>query len=170
MAVKTKATKAKEAEAPQSTEEDELEDLEEGTEAEKPASSKASKDGEDESFGTKDLVALIKKLTGKEYTTRQLRTLIRSMARAKEGVDRTITRENPTRYAWSGPDDPEVKRIVKAVKEGRIEKANKEVLDDLKARGAAKREARKAEKAKAAESLGDDDEAEDTDEAEEDDE
>lgn len=160
---KTRAKTAKAAEA----ETDDLEDLDEATEADKPATAGSSKDEEDDSFGTKDLAALIKKLTGKEYSTRQLRTLIRAMHRKGELSGREITRENPTRYAWTGADDPEVKAIVKAVKSGRIEAANKEVLDDLKARGAKKREEKRAARAKAkAESL-DDDESETSDEADE---
>lgn len=170
MATKTRSrARAQQADPePEVEETDELEDLEEATETEKPASKKASsEEAEDDSFGTKDLAALIKKLTGKEYSTRQLRTLIRAMHRKGELSGREITRENPVRYQWSGPDDAQVKKIVKAVRDGRIETATKEVLDDLKAKGAVKRAERKAAReAKAkAESLDDDE-----DETEEDDE
>jgi hypothetical protein len=161
------ATKTKTRPAPEP--EPNLEDLDESAEAEEGA--KVAANQEAPAFGTNELAALIKEQTGKEYTTRDLRALIRRMARSGEGVTRDISRDNPTRYSWTGPKDPEVIAIVKQVKQGKVEKARQEALDDLKEKGKAKREAKRAakEKAKKVESL--DDEAEDeTDEAEDTDE
>lgn len=112
----------------------ELEELEEETEEadEAPA--------EDEVWGVRNgLIPLIKEKTGKDYTPREIRTLLRKMAREDNArIDREIIPGNKSRYAWDGPNDPEVKAILKAVKGGEVEQGKKEALDKLKADKAAK--------------------------------
>src|SRR5688572_8070151 len=95
----------------------ELEDLDEDVEEEASTSTK-----QEITFGVNHLIALIKKKTGKEYKPREVRTLLRKMARDGSGrIEREISPDNRTRYNWSGPDDPEVKRVLKAVGGGEIE-------------------------------------------------
>lgn len=114
---------------------DEL-DSDEGTD-EKP---KAKQD--EVTFGVADLCKLVKKVTGKDYTTRDMRTLIRKMARDGSGrIEREIVAGNRSRYDWSGPKDPEVIAIVKAVKGGELEAGKKEALAKLKENKAAKKAA-----------------------------
>src|SRR6185295_5951400 len=77
MATATKSKKRK----PAPVDEDvELEELDEDVEDESPKKKRRS-GGEEVEFGVADLAAHLKKLTGKEYSTRDLRTLIRKMAR-----------------------------------------------------------------------------------------
>lgn len=142
-------------------EDDELEELEEDEVVdEKPASKKAKKT-DSVTFGIRDLVALIKKETGEDTDPRGLRTLIRKMARDESGrVQREITPGNRTRYDWSGPNDPEVRAIVKAFKAGELEEDKKAKLAALKERKAAQVAAKK--KAAEAESV---EEADDEEEA-----
>jgi len=145
MAAKTKTKKAPEPE-PEVDEDDlELEDLDEDVEEEE-TSTKA----QEVTFGVNHLIALIKKKTGKEYKPREVRTLLRKMARDGTGrVDREISPENRTRYNWTGPDDPEVRRVLKAVGGGEIEAQKKAALDALKAKKAAKDAAAKPKSKKA---------------------
>lgn len=132
-----KATKAVEVE------EEEVEEVEE---AEAPA----AKAAEPEVWGVRNLIALIKKRTGKEYNPREVRTLLRKLAREGAGVDREIVAGNKSRYSWSGSKDPEVLAVLKAVESGAIEKAKTEALAKLKSDKAAKTAAaQKAEPAKA---------------------
>lgn len=148
------ATKAK---AAQVVEEDEDEVEEADTEA-----------AEDAVWGVRDLIALVKSKTGKEYKPREVRTQLRAMARAGT-INREIIPGNKTRYSWSGPDDPEVKAFLKAAKGGAIEANKKAALDKLKADKAKKTAASdksttKATKAsKAAPPADDEDEDEDED-------
>src|SRR6478609_620885 len=60
-------------------------------------------------FGVADLVKLIKEKLGKDTTTRELRTLLRKMARDGR-LDREIVAGNRARWEWSGPNDAEVKK------------------------------------------------------------
>lgn len=148
--------------------EDELEELEddEATEA-------APKKGNDDVvFGASDLAKLLSEKTGKNITARDLRTLLRKMARDGR-LDREITAGNRSRYSWSGPNDPEVKQIIKAVTSGELEQGKQEALAKLKAqkaeRQAAKAKAaaaaeRKAKKAKPAPVVEEDDDLDDDDE------
>lgn len=109
---------------------EEVEELDESSEeTEKP-----KKGATDEvTFGVADLCRLVKKKTGKEYSTRDMRTLLRKMAREeKPRVAREITAGNRSRYDWTGPNDPEVKAVLKAVEKGEIEAGRKEALDKLK--------------------------------------
>lgn len=129
------AKKSKKAKAPvvEEIEDDlELEELEDDEEETAPAKSKRRDD--DVEFGVSDLCAYVKEKTGKEYSTRDMRTLLRKMAREKQArVNREVIPGNRARYNWEGgPDNPEVKRIVKAVAGGEIEKGKQEALARLK--------------------------------------
>lgn len=132
MAKATKATKATEID----DDDVELEELEdEATES----TSKGKKAAEEEVWGVRNgLIPLIKEKTGKDYTPREVRTLLRKMARDGGRIDREIVAGNKSRYAWEGPSDPEVKAIIKAVKGGEIEAGKKAALEKLKADKAAK--------------------------------
>lgn len=140
------AAKKKPAPAPEPEELEELEELEEDEAEESPKKGKGGA-AQEVNFGVADLVAHIKEKTGKDVTTRELRTLIRKMARDGSGrVDREIVAGNRTRYDWSGPNDPEVKAIMKAFTGGELEADKKAKLDELKARKAEKTAKKKAEK------------------------
>jgi hypothetical protein len=167
---RSKTTKAsKPAPEPEEIEEDD-EELEELEEDEATDAAPKSSGGDEVVFGASDLAALLTKKTGKTITARDLRTLLRKMARDGR-LDREITAGNRSRYSWSGPKDPEVVAIIKAVTSGELEQGKKEALAKLKEQKAA----RQAEKAKAAAKAGkkktkvevvedDDDEEEDDDE------
>lgn len=130
--------------------EPEVEELAESEESETPA--KAKKD--DVTFGVADLCALVKKETGKDYSTRDMRTLLRKMAREdKPRVEREVIPGNRARYDWpKGAKDPEVQRVLKAVGAGEIEDGKKEALAKLKEskakKDAAKGEGKKGKKGK----------------------
>lgn len=109
---------------------------------------------EDAVFGVADIAELIKVETGDTVKTRDLRTLLRKMARDGR-LDREIVAGNRERWTWTGADDPEVEKILEAYREGELQKDKEEKLAALKARKAEQRAAAKAE-AEAAES--DDDE------------
>lgn len=97
-------------------------------------------------FGVSDIAELINVKFGKTVKTRDLRTLLRKMARDGR-LDREIVAGNRDRWVWSGPEDPEVDTILDAYEAGELEADKKEKLDALKARKAAQREAKKAEAA-----------------------
>lgn len=146
------STKSKKAAPPvEELDDDDLElddDDEEVEEA--PAKSKKAKAApkEDEVWGVRNLIDLIKAKTGKEYKPREVRTLLRKLAREGGGVNREIIAGNKSRYAWSGPDDPEVKAVLKAVKGGAIEQAKTDALAKLKADKAKKQAAKEPAPAK----------------------
>ena len=117
---------------------------------------------EDAVWGVRDLIALVKAKTGKEYKPREVRTQLRSMARAGK-IDREIVAGNKTRYSWSGPDDPEVKAFLKEAKGGAIEANKKAALDKLKA-DKAKKTAAATKSTKATKTAPPADEDEDEDE------
>jgi translation elongation factor EF-1beta len=151
----------------------ELEEMDEEVEDEAPAKGKAKK-ADDDIWGVQSLIKLIKQKTGKDYTPREVRTLLRKMARDGKGrVEREIVAGNKSRYSWSGPDDPEVKRILKAVTGGEIEAGKKEALDKLKeqkaAKAAAKADAPPAKKGKKKAAPPPDDDDDDLEEIEDDD-
>ena len=131
--------KAKEAEVEQADDDLELEEL--GDDSTDDTETKSSKSDE-VTFGVKDLCDHVEKETGKKYTTREMRTLIRKMAREdKPRVNREVIPGNRSRYDWpKGPKDPEVKAIVAAAKGGEIEAGKKEALDKLKKDKAAKKD------------------------------
>lgn len=139
---------------------DELEELEDDSVEEKPAKKGAA---QAVTFGVADLAKHLEEETGKKVTTRELRMLIRKMARDGR-VDREIIPGNRSRYDWSGLNDPEVKRIIKAFKAGELEADKQEKLAELKKRGEAKRaEKAKAKAAAAAAEEDEDDDVEDDD-------
>lgn len=161
--------------APKAVEPDEddveLEEMDDEVEDEAPKGK--SKKAEDTIWGVQDLIKLIKAKTGKEYTPREVRTLLRKMARDGKGrIEREIVAGNKSRYAWSGPEDAEVKRILKAVGAGEIEAGKKEALDKLKEQKASKAAAKATPPAKkgkkAAAPPPDDDEDDDLEEIDED--
>jgi hypothetical protein len=101
-----------------------------------------SKGGDEVVFGASDLAKLLSEKSGKAVSTRELRTLIRKMARDGSGrVTREITPGNRTRYNWSGPEDPEVQAIIAAFDGGELEADKKAKLEELKARKAEKKAA-----------------------------
>jgi hypothetical protein len=134
---KAKAQKAEEVEELEDDDDVELEDLdEEVTEDEAPAKGGAT----EVTFGVSDLVTYLEKKFKVTTTPRELRALIRKMAREdKPRVDREIVPGNRARYDWpDGPKDPEVKRIIKAVVGGEMEADKKAKLAKLKEDKAAK--------------------------------
>ncbi|MGX9924160.1 hypothetical protein ACWIG4_30400 [Streptomyces sp. NPDC002248] len=127
---------------------DELEELEEDEAVDTKPAPKKKKATTDVTFGVSDLCALIKSETGNDVTPRELRTLIRKMARDGSGrVNREIKAGNRTRYDWAGPNDPEVRKIVQAYKGGELEADKKEKLQALKDRKAKQQAAKRAEEA-----------------------
>jgi hypothetical protein len=164
---KSASTKAAKAAVDDDEDEDEdleLEELEDDdAEETQPKSKKSKKSDDDVAFGAADLAKLLSERTGKNITARDLRTQLRRMARRGE-LDRDIVAGNKSRYSWSGPNDPEVKKIIKAVMSGEMEEAKKEQLAELKNRKA-KKDAAKGKKAKKKqEVVEDDDDDEDEDE------
>ena len=173
-----KGKKGKKASAPEvevelDVEEEELEELDEDEPTEAaPKKKKAKKSAAQEvAFGASDLAALASQGRDKPITTRDLRTLLRKMARDGR-LSREVVPGNRERYSWSGPDDPEVKLILKALKGGELEKGKAEALAKLKADQAAKRAAAakaeegKAKKGKAKLAVVEDDDDEDEDDDE----
>lgn len=160
VAKKTAARKraAKPAPAPEPEEletDDELEaddeDLEE-LEADEVEEAPKKSSAQEVTFGVADLCKWLTQKYGKKVTPRELRTLIRKMARDGKGrVDRVITAGNRTRYDWpDGLKDPEVKAIVRAFAAGELEADKQEKLQALKDRKAKKdAEAAPAKKAAA---------------------
>jgi hypothetical protein len=123
-------TKAKPVEETEDIELDELDD--DVAEDEAPATKS------EVTFGVRDLSEYLSKKTGKLIKPKDLRTLIRKMAREdKPRVEREVVAGNRSRYDWPlGLKDPEVKAIVTAVVGGELEANKKEALDALKARKA----------------------------------
>lgn len=115
----------------------ELEELDEAVEDEGGKGRKKRADAPE--FGIQELCALLTAKTGKEYKPREVRILLRKMARdGSNRIQREISADNRSRYSWTGADDPQVKLILKAVKGGEIEEGKKAALDKLKADKAAK--------------------------------
>ena len=111
---------------------------------------------EEEIFGVAGVAELIRVRTGKVVKTRDLRILLRKLARDGR-LDRVIVAGNRARWEFDGPDDPRVAVILEAYDNGELEADKKEKLDALKARKAAQKAAAKA----AAEAeAGDDEELE----------
>jgi hypothetical protein len=157
-----KAVEPEEVEDLEETEADdeELEEMDEDEVADtKPATKKST--ASEVTFGIRDLVAHIKEETGQDTDPRGLRTLIRKMARDGSGrVDREIKAGNRTRYDWSGPNDPEVVKIVEAFKAGELEQEKQAKLAALKEQKAKKTAAKKqAAAAEVEEDDGEEDEA-----------
>lgn len=146
MAAAKGSTKSKKSQKAAEPEELELEEVE-GDEAE----ASTTKGGQEEvTFGASDLARYLAEKTGKKVTPRELRTLIRKMARdGSKRVNREITPGNRTRYNWSGPEDPEVQAIIAAFEGGELEADKQAKLAELKENKAKKQAAKKAEKEKA---------------------
>lgn len=96
------------------------------------------------SFGVSDIAELIKVRSGKEVKTRDLRTLLRKLARDGR-LNREIVAGNRERWTWTGPTDPEVDVILEAYDNGELEADKLEKLQALKDRKAEQRAAKKAE-------------------------
>lgn len=127
------AKKTKKVIEPEPEEDDELEELDEDDEdepEEKPAKKKAAPKARKIEFGSKELAAYITEKTDKEVTAYQLRDLIRKMARKGE-FEREVG-EDRSRYEWTGPKDPAVRAILKAVQGGALEKSKAGNLENLK--------------------------------------
>lgn len=168
-AKKTAAKKSAPAPEPEvdDVELDDDEDLDE-LEADEVEDAPKKSAAQEVTFGVSDLAKWLTQKYGKKVTPRELRTLIRKMARdGSNRVDRVITAGNRTRYDWpEGLKDPEVKAIVKAFKDGELEADKQEKLAALKARKAEKTAEAPAKKAtgkkkKAAPVVEEDDEDED---------
>ena len=151
-AKKTAAKKSAPAPEPEvddvELEDEDLEELEADEVEDAPKKSAA----QEVTFGVSDLAKWLTQKYGKKVTPRELRTLIRKMARdGSNRVDRVITAGNRTRYDWpDGLKDPEVKAIVKAFRDGELEADKQEKLAALKARKAEKTAAEPAPAKKAA--------------------
>lgn len=140
---------------------DVIEDDELEVEDEAPVKAKAAKKAPAKpkaapvEFGTKELADHVNAEAGTSYDAYALRILLRKLT--KDGVIERTESEGRSRYSFTGPKDPQVKAIVKAVKEGGAEKAKSERLEGLKEkRAAAKKPA--ASKAKEVEPEVEDDE------------
>lgn len=115
-------------------------------EDEKPAKKSrraASEDDEEtQAYGAAWLAEYVNEQTDKTYTAANIRVLLRKLA--KDGtLDREVG-EDRSRYAFTGPNDPVVKAVLKHVKEGALEKEKAERLADVKAKKAAKAASKKA--------------------------
>lgn len=141
MAGKAASTKAKSKKAAEPVVEDELElDEVDGDEVEETTTKKSSQ--QEVTFGASDLARHLSEKHGKTVSPRELRTLIRKMARDGQGrVNREITAGNRTRYNWSGVNDPEVQAIIAAYEGGELEADKQAKLQELKERKAAKKAA-----------------------------
>lgn len=135
----TKAKAKKAAEPAPAEDELELDEVSEDSEEAAPAKKKGQ---EEVTFGASDLAKYLSDKSGKTVTPRELRTLIRKMARdGSQRVNREIVAGNRSRYNWTGLDDPEVKAIIKAFDGGELEADKKAKLEELKARKAEKKAA-----------------------------
>lgn len=116
---------------------DELEELAEDEAEETPAKGSSKQEVE---FGVADLAKYLTKKGDKEIKPKDLRTLIRKMAREdKPRVSREVVPGNKSRYDWPGGlENPEVKKIIKAVLGGELEQGKREALAKLKEQKAAK--------------------------------
>jgi len=124
-------------EEPEELEADEVDEVDEVEEDEAP-----KKKADEVVFGASDLAKLLSEGRDKAVSAREIRTLIRKMARDGSGrVNREIIAGNRSRYNWSGPNDPEVKRIIKAFNAGELEADKQEKLQALKDRKAAQKAA-----------------------------
>ena len=134
-AAKKTSTKAKAKAAPAPEVDDE--ELDEVEAEETPKSGR-----EEVTFGASDLAAHLSEGRDKPVTAREIRTLIRKMARDGSGrVNREIIPGNRARYNWSGVNDPEVQAIIKAFNDGELEQDKQEKLQALKERKAAQKAA-----------------------------
>lgn len=113
--------------------------------AKKAAPVEVAETTEDTTFGVTGVAELIKQRTGNVVKTRDLRILLRKLARDGR-LDREIVAGNRAKWEFDGPEDPRVETIIEAFENGELEADKKEKLDALKARKAQQ----KADKAAAA--------------------
>ena len=140
MAAKKSTKKSAPAPEPEVAEDEVLDEVD-GDEVEETAGKKKG-GGDEVTFGASDLAKHLSEISGKTVSTRELRTLIRKMARdGSARVNREITPGNRTRYNWSGVNDPEVQAIIAAFEGGELEADKKAKLEELKANKAAKKAA-----------------------------
>lgn len=110
----------------------------------KPAKGKAEKaPAKEVTNGTQWLAAHVNEQLSTEYKPYDLRVILRKMA--KDGsLDRAVG-DDRSRYDFSGPNDPVVRALIKALKSGDLERERKAKLDALKeGRGPAKGKGKKA--------------------------
>lgn len=145
---RTRKAAAKKVVEPEPEDEDEDEDEdEEPAPVKKPAKKAAGKKAApakeaDAELGTAWLTEHVNETLGTSHTAFTLRGLLRKLA--KQGkLDREVGADR-SRYTFTGPNDVTVKSVIKAIKNGDLEKDKKEALDKLKEKSAAKRAAKKA--------------------------
>lgn len=109
----------------------------------KPAAKVEAPATTEEIFGVSDVAELIATKTGRTVKNRDLRTLLRKMARDGR-LDREIVAGNRARWEFDGADDPRVTAIVEAFENGELDADKAEKLQALKDRKAAQRAAAKA--------------------------
>lgn len=121
-------------------EDEEFEEVAEAEASEAPAKKGSSRPTVE--FGIRQVCDLLKEKHGKDVSPRDLRVLARKLAKdGSNRIDREIVAGNRSQYSWSGPNDPEVKALVKAFLGGEGEAEKKAKLDELKARQAQKKAA-----------------------------
>lgn len=146
-------------------EDDEVEEEAPAPKAKKkaPAKAKAEKPAAEKiEFGSGWLAEHVNSEAGTSHTPYTLRILLRKLT--AEGTLKRDESQGRARYSFTGPEDPQVKAIVEAVKSGTDEKAKQERLDALKAKRAEAKAAKpKATKKKAAKAEAVEAEAEEED-------
>jgi len=120
--------------------EEEDEDDEDEEPAPKQQRKRAAADtAETSTYNSAWLAEYVNEQCDKNYNPAAMRVLLRKLARAGK-LGRNVG-EDKSRYDFTGPQDPIVKLVVKAVREGVLDKARKEALDALKEKAAAKKAA-----------------------------
>lgn len=109
----------------------------------KPAPAPEVESTDEVIFGVSDVADLIQVRTGKVVKTRDLRTLLRKMARDGR-LDREIVAGNRARWEFEGPTDARVEAIIEAYEAGELDADKAEKLAALKERKAEQRAAAKA--------------------------
>ena len=137
----TKATAPAEPEVIEELEE-EVEEVEEAPKKKAPAK-KAAKAEEPAALGTSWLVEHVNETLGTEYKAYDLRIVLRKLAKAGK-LERNVGEERG-RYTFTGASDPVVKALIKALKDGELEKDRKEKLAELKAKKASSKAAKTEE-------------------------
>ena len=97
-------------------------------------------------FGSQWLAEHVNDEAGTSHSPYTLRILLRKLV--KDGVLTRDESQGRARYAFTGPEDPQVVAIVEAVKSGADKKAEAERLQGLKDKRAAKKAEAKPAKAK----------------------
>lgn len=146
-AKRTKKSTAPKVEAPEVDEDFELE-ADEAEEAPAPKEKKAAMPAAEKiEFGSQWLAEHVNEQAGTSYDAYNLRILLRKLT--KDGVLKREAAEGRARYSFTGPKDPQVVAIIKAVKEGATEKAKQERLDGLKEKRQATKKTKAPKAAKA---------------------